>query len=310
MPPRSEAARWARSLALLLVTTISVLYVGEPETGGVARPLSVALSPKQLLTGWVFALPLLTILVAHELGHFFAAKLHRVAVSPPYFLPMPFSPFGTWGAIISMPERIRSRRALLDIGAAGPLAGMLFALPVLVLGLRLSTVQPLEPHALLEGQCLLYSLLKRLLLDIPPGHDVFLHPVAFAGWAGLFVTMINLLPIAQLDGGHVAYALLGKRQNRVSRLVHLALVPLFLVTLSRNLLRARAVGSGAMGLAVQNSTFWLFWFGMLFLLMRVGGKDHPPTDGDEPLGPVRTVIAVLCLVLFVLLFMPAPFTMT
>jgi membrane-associated protease RseP (regulator of RpoE activity) len=223
---------------------------------------------------------------------------------------MPISPFGTWGAIIGMPDRIASRRALLDIGAAGPLAGMVVALPVLVWGLRHSEIKPLAPHSLLEGQSLLYWAIKRVVLGgpIPEGHDVFLHPAAFAGWAGLFVTMINLIPFGQLDGGHIAYALLGPRQNTIARWVRWALLPLFLSNLASHLLAARAqhfpVDWGWN--VASNSAFWLLWFGILGLLSRFGGRDHPPTDPGQPLGVIRTGVAILCLALFVLIFMPAP----
>src|SRR5688572_16220033 len=187
----------------------------------------------ELLTGWVYAVPLMGILTCHELGHYIAARWHGVAASLPYFLPLyKLSPFGTLGAVITMPH-IRSRNALLDIGAAGPLAGIAVAIPVLCAGLALSPVEPHPSTAYIqEGQSLLYWLLKRLVAgDIPEGHDVMLHPTAEAGWVGLFVTMINLLPWGQLDGGHIAYALLGPRQNQLARKVRLAVLGFFLYNL-------------------------------------------------------------------------------
>ena len=268
---------------------------------------------RALASGWKFAVPLFAILLAHEFGHYIAARLHGVRASLPYFLPMPYSPFGTWGAIIGMPDRIATPRALLDIGAAGPLAGLVVALPVLAIGLSWSEVKPLEPHALLEGQCLLYLAMKRVILGpIPAGYDVFLHPTAFAGWAGLFITMINLLPSGQLDGGHIAYALLGRRQDAVANVVYSVLPFLFLGNLALNFSRAKQGGGGndAYELAVANSFFWLLWFGILTLIRRLGGGDHPPTDEGHSLDRRRQGIAVLCLVLFVLLFMPSPFTVT
>lgn len=306
-----------------MLTVVSVLYVGgyeqslsellPAEVGFFnSLPLALPLIGAQLARGWTFALPLMSILLAHEFGHYFAAKLHRVPASLPFFLPMPFSPLGTWGAVIGMPSRIPSRKALLDIGAAGPLAGMVLAVPILVFGLTLSEVKPIASPSFIEGQCLLYTALKRLVIGhaIPSGYDVYLHPVAFAGWAGLFVTMINMLPFGQLDGGHVAYALLGPKQNKVARVVRWLLLPLFLVNLGRNLWAAQAQGwaDGGAEMAVSNSLFWLMWFGMLTLLSRVSGADHPPTDPGEELGVVRKSVAIFCLVLFVLLFMPAPFT--
>lgn len=307
--PRSWAHRWPLHLLLFVGTLTSVFYAGAL---GVLNP-NEEFSWLRLLDGKWFALPLMAILLAHEFGHFFAARYHGVSASLPYFLPMPWSPFGTWGAIIAMPSRIASRRALLDIGAAGPLAGMVVAIPVLVIGLSWSEVKQLDEHALLEGQCLLYWLIKLVMKTIRPGEDVFLHPMAFAGWAGLFVTMINLLPFGQLDGGHVAYALLGDRQNRLAQWIRRALIPLFLYNIGSNFYAAHRAGfsSDELVKAASNSLFWLLWFGILTAMQWLTGADHPPVDDQqEPLGTTRTAIAVLCLVLFVLLFMPAPFTQT
>jgi membrane-associated protease RseP (regulator of RpoE activity) len=267
-----------------------------------------------LYLGWSFAIPLMSILLAHEFGHYFAAKIHGVHASLPYFLPMPFSPFGTWGAIIAMPNRIASRRALLDIGAAGPLAGMVIAVPVLIIGLKLSAVTRTPEHAFMEGQSLFYLGLKALLFPpIPAGYDVELHPTAFAGWAGLFVTMINLIPFGQLDGGHIAYSLFEEKQNRIAPWIRWGLIPLFLIAVARNLFHAHRSGmpQGSVGMIISNSAFWLFWFIMLSVMSRMGGGvNHPPTDPGETLGPRRRAVAIGCMVLFVLLFMPAPLTVS
>ncbi len=163
--------------------------------------------------GWRFAVPLLAILVTHELGHYVLARRHRVPASLPMFVPFP-NQLGTMGAVISM-HPIGSRNALVDIGAAGPLAGLLLAIPITAVGLALSPVEPLTPGGLPRRP--LYSFLKRVVCGpIPHGYDVQLHPVAFAGWTGLFMTMLNLLPVGQLDGGHITYAL-GPRADRWSR---------------------------------------------------------------------------------------------
>lgn len=301
---------WRPNAVLFLLTLVSVFYMGAVTSlaGKSADPLREALSSPW--SGWPFAVPLLAILLAHEFGHFIAARLHGVPASLPYFLPLPLlSPFGTMGAVIAMPQRIKSRNALLDIGAAGPLAGMVVAIPVLAYGLSLSPVLPASgEHYVQEGQGILYWLLKRWVLGpMPPGHDVLLHPTAFAGWAGFLVTMINLLPWGQLDGGHIAYALFGPVQNRAARIVHLSLIGLFVFNLQRFVLPVlQGKSSLSLGGAVMNSLFWLIWFLFLGGIARVArGADHPPTEPGT-LTPLRRVVAVISLLLFAVLFMPTP----
>ena len=158
------------------------------------------------------------ILTAHEFGHYFAARRYRVAVSLPYFIPMPLSMIGTMGAVIRMSRWIPNRRALFDISAAGPLAGVVLAIPVSFVGLMLSTHQPIggESSGIPLGEPLLFELFERILFGAPSdGTVLLLHDVAFAGWVGLFVTGLNLLPMSQLDGGHISYAVFGKRSELV-----------------------------------------------------------------------------------------------
>jgi membrane-associated protease RseP (regulator of RpoE activity) len=184
---------------------------------------------------------------------------------------------------------------------------------VLVVGLAHSEVKPLGEHGMQEGQSLLYLLLKRVVLGpIPPGHDVFLGPVAFAGWAGLLVTMLNLLPVGQLDGGHVAYALFGERQNRYARWFRDALLLLVPVNLAWKLFPALGAGvplAEAWPAALSASTPWIGWWVLLrFVLPALsGGAAHPPTEPGE-LSRGRRVIAIVTLALFVAPFMPAPRT--
>jgi membrane-associated protease RseP (regulator of RpoE activity) len=292
-------------LVLFVATVFSILYTGammvQGESGG----------PFRLASGIPYAIALLSILLTHEFAHFLFARHHRVNASLPFFIPMPLvSPFGTMGAVILMRDRIKSKNALLDIGASGPLAGMMVALPVLLYGLSLSTVKPLTPGGIQEGQSLLYLLVKRVMLgSIPEGSDVYLHPVAFAGWTGLFVTMLNLLPVAQLDGGHVAYALFGPRQNRYSRIVRFSLLAFSAVNFAWHLIPIlRGVPyQDVLGGAFSSSAMWATWFVLLTVLERLSGGGHPPTEPGT-LSPVRRIVAIGTLVLFVLLFMPTPMT--
>jgi membrane-associated protease RseP (regulator of RpoE activity) len=301
--------RWRKNLILFVVTTLSVFLTGALyEAHGTDPMRDVRSLLRALPSGWKFAVPLMSILLVHELGHFFAARYHRVPASLPFFIPLPLlSPFGTMGAVIGMRGRIRSRNALLDIGAAGPLAGLVVALPVLIYGLMTSPVRVPDNTGWQEGQSLLYLFLKRVILGpIPVDRDVILNSMAFAGWSGLFVTALNLLPVYQLDGGHVAYALLGPRQNRIGRWIHWGLLLVFAFNFARFMAPVVRTGRWAdASMAFQSSNFWLWWFFLLHILARLGGKDHPPTDPGE-LSPRRRVVAVFTLVLFILLFMPTP----
>ncbi len=286
---------------LFVLTVASVFFVGNVVWG----------------SRWQFAVALLTILVAHESGHYIAARLHRVPASLPYFIPLPIlSPFGTMGAVILMPERIRSRKALFDIGAAGPLAGMLFAIPIMIYGLSLSHLGPMDngPH-IQEGQSLLYMGLKALVFGhIGPDQDVFIHPIALAAWTGFLVTFLNMLPFGQLDGGHVAYALLGDRHNRVVRWVMWvpAVMVLYnLVKFGKPLL-PRLLADGYSKLPAGTLTpltsavmTWVVLFGLLVLMARFSGSEHPEVD-DTSLSAGRKLLAVVTLALVVLLFMPTP----
>jgi membrane-associated protease RseP (regulator of RpoE activity) len=315
------------AVSLFVATFIATTYVGAHNAG--AEPISllgwfdhlpgsVAATARRIAhdvgnyawgSGLSYSVPLMSILLAHELGHFIAARIHRVPASPPFFVPMPLPPLGTMGAVILMRERIPRRDALLDIGAAGPLAGLCVAIPVLAYGIATSPVSEVVPNMTytMEGRSLLYvGLLYLLKGPIPEGSDIMLSPTAFAGWAGLLVTMINLIPAAQLDGGHVAYALFGKRQDTYSRRVRALLLPVaVVVSLAYGV---HDVLAGVRGEALQASFApgvpWLLWWGLLRLMTRTGRPEHPPTDDDQ-LSPGRRVVAIGTLLLFVLLFMPA-----
>ena len=289
--------------AVLFVATVaSILYTAAYAAWHPGEPI-------RLVNGVAYTVSLLAILLTHEFAHYAFARYHGVNASLPHFIPMPFvTPFGTMGAVILMRDRIKSKNALLDIGASGPIAGMLVAIPVLLYGLAHSQVEPpAETGLTQEGQSLFYWLLKSIAIGpIPEGWDVQLSPMAFAGWTGLFITMLNLLPVGQLDGGHVAYALFGPRQNRVSAIIRWSL--LLLVPINAAWRLAPALHSGLndrlISMAVTASSPWLGWFIVLTLLERVSGG-HPPTEPGE-LSPMRRVVAIATLVLFVLLFMPTP----
>lgn len=307
-PPAEEPVRFDPrvNLVCFLATVGTVFWVAPAWSSVESSELSLL---DHFRVGWMFAVPLLTILLFHEFGHYFAARLHRVPASLPYFIPIPLS-LGTFGAVIAMPERIRSRNVLLDFGAAGPLAGLVVALVMLTIGLSLSPVLPLANAGYWqEGQSLLYLGLKYLVLGpIPEGHDVALHPTAAAGWAGLLLTMLNLIPYGQLDGGHIAYALLGKRQALLGRWVRLGVLGLFCCQL------VWFMGPVVFGnterpwhFALSDASTWLFWFLLISVLRHYqGGDEHPETDDDSVLSPARRWVAWGCAVLFVLLFMPTP----
>jgi membrane-associated protease RseP (regulator of RpoE activity) len=306
------------NLLLFGVTLFSVLLAGAlygyagPDPSSLGELLADLL--RALPSGIPFAASLLAILLAHEFGHYLAARFHKTAVTLPYFLPFPGSPFGTLGAFIQLKEPPRDRRVLLDIGLAGPLAGLVVAVPILLFGLAISDVTHLPNTArlaanqVLEGNSILYLASKfvvtgKLLpeplsygsggvltywvryffLGIPTpfgGLDVQLSPVAWAGWAGLLVTALNLIPAGQLDGGHLLYVLLGKRAGR--------LLPYLIV--------------GLVALGVVWSGWWL-WAALIFFLGRAHAQ---PMDEITPLDPARKALAVFGLLVFLMTFTPVP----
>ena len=283
---------WRTNLSLFLVTAASVFWTGlhtGPDNLESLSVLALLRSPAALKCGAQFTVTLLAILVAHEFGHFIAARIHKVDASLPFFIPIPYpiSPFGTMGAVIRMRGSIPNRRALLDIGAAGPLAGLAVAIPAYIWGVMHSGWTPITPEAQTLGDSTLTRLLNHFGPSLPPGMDLFLSPVAYAAWIGFFITMINLLPIGQLDGGHIAYALLGPRQNRVSIYVHRSLLAFFCVSLVSFVYPDLRAGFGLvrLGQHVQNSLFWLGLFEFLAVLGTLSSVE--PLKAEESLS-VRT----------------------
>lgn len=311
-PEATDAPAKLVPALLFLATVWSVFHAGALLAGALPPrgPLVGLFDPKFLLTGASFALPLLAILVTHELGHYVAARWHGLPASLPYFIPLPLLGFfGTLGALIGMHDDVRSRNALLDLGASGPLAGLVVAIPTVMWGLAHSELAPQLSHGYLqEGSSLFYLFLQRVIVGpIPPGYDLMLHPTALAGWAGLWLTMLNLFWWGQLDGGHVAYALLGERHHWLARWSRRALLALFAYNVLRFVVPV-LLGESRLGLreALSNSAFWLVWFVVLHVVERASGESQHPPYEPGPLSRARKVVGWLCMALFALLFMPTP----
>lgn len=308
------------NLIMFILTVISVLVTGA--LYNTTEPLPSRIGPAIwaiISTGLPFTISLLAILGAHEFGHYLMGRHHGVNVTLPYFIPLPLvSPVGTMGAFINMKEPPKNRRILLDIGIAGPLAGLIVAIPVLLIGLSLSTVSPLpsgvEDGGMLtiEGNSVLYLASKFLVFgrllpapasygDVSPllywlryfftarpvplgGMDVILHPVAWAGWFGILVTALNLIPAGQLDGGHMMYVLFGRKFAERS-------LPFILIAVV------------LLGFLWNG---WWLWAALIFLL---GRSYAEPLDQITPLDNRRRVLAVIALILFLLVFTPVPLSL-
>lgn len=314
MPQGNQPSRVWVNVLLFALTILSTLFVGATWSDQVPPDADLSWLLTHLWIGWPFALSLMTILTGHELGHYFAGRYYKVPVSLPFFIPLPVPPLGTMGAAIIMKGRTINRRQMLTVGAAGPLVGFVLAVPILILGLSLSTVEPMtapSPGSIifLEGNSLLYLLLKFAVFGqvlpgsgapvtllatlneigaalvgafpIDRGYDVFIHPVALAGWAGLLVTALNLLPVGQLDGGHVLYSLVGQRAKVLTWPIIGILVLLGLVFWQG----------------------WLLWAALIFLF----GQSHPdPLDDVTRLDTSRKIVAIAVLLVFVLTFSVLP----
>jgi len=270
-------------LLLFLATVVTTVVAGALQQG--VNPLT---HPELLYKGIPFSFTLLLILGTHEMGHYLVSRRHHLDVTLPYFIPAPPIPFiiGTFGAFIKIRSPIQDKRALLDVGCAGPLTGVVFAIPVILAGLHLSQVtsMPLGSEGLTLGEPLLFQLLSWLTFgSLAPDQQVLLHPVAFAGWIGLLVTALNLLPVGQLDGGHVSYALFPAYH--------------------------RLISYGCLGLLVICGVwFWQGWLMWAVLLAFLGLRHPAPYYDWVPLDRRRRVLGVITILVFVLTFSPAPFT--
>jgi membrane-associated protease RseP (regulator of RpoE activity) len=280
LPPRPRLGRPWVNLVLFLATVVTTIFAGAVQEG--VNPLQ---NPAQLARGIPFSFALLTILGVHELSHYTVSRWRGIAVTLPYFIPSPLPFLGTFGAFIQMRSAVRDRRALFDMGLAGPMAGLAMSILFLALGLSRSEIIPyvMEEEGMGLGTSLLMEGIARLVLrQSTQDVTVMLHPLALAGWFGFFVTAMNFMPIGQLDGGHMAYALFGERFRVVARIAMVVLV--------------------GMGLLFWQG--WLFWAFLSFVM----GMDHPlPQDAITDLDPPRKALGILALVLLALIITPQPF---
>ena len=311
--PDPKPAQVSINIILFLLTVLSVLFVGMQPVGQMPSDAAgqILFLAKNLLTGWPYAVSLMSILMAHEFGHYLMSRHHKTQATLPYFIPLPISQLGTMGAAIIMQGTPKNKRVLFDIGVAGPLAGMVVAIPVLFLGLSLSHLDVIKPVAGMyqEGNSLLYLMAKYLtfgkLLPAPVSlggvtpfmywlkyfftgqpypigaTDVFISPVAFAGWVGLLVTALNLIPAGTLDGGHVVYSWFGEKAAKAFPFILLALVAL--------------------------GVFWNGWWIWAVLLLWLGRVHAEPLDQITPLDLNRRALAALVILIFILTFSPVPF---
>lgn len=266
-------------IILFVATFLTTLVAGALQKG-----INIIAEPIRIVEGLPFAGTLMTILLCHELSHYATSKKHHTKATLPYFIPAP-SIIGTFGAFIKMKSPIITRKALIDIGASGPIAGFIVSVIASIIGLSMSEIVFLKhaEGALSLGDSILFSFLSKVVMGVSPdNHDILLHPVAFAGWIGLFVTSLNLIPVGQLDGGHIAFAILGERHRYIS----IALVVV---------------------LAVLGIFYWEGW-ALWAVLMLILGIKHPPVlYWEVPLDPKRRFIGILTFIIFIITFIPSPF---
>jgi membrane-associated protease RseP (regulator of RpoE activity) len=289
--PKFQDKVWRHVLLFvltILTTTLAGSFHYAEFAGGFNRTAPATTAVGWLLHGLWYSGTVLAILGCHEMGHYLACRYYAVDASLPFFLPLPPPfPTGTLGAFIRIREAIPSKRMLFDIGIAGPIAGFLVTVPTLFIGLAMSNLVRIPPDFVgyWLGEPLLFKAVVKLLYGTPPdGYSINLHPMAFGAWFGLIATALNLIPIGQLDGGHISYAVLGRRSSQLT----LAMVV------------------AAIGLAYFSSS-WIVWttlmIGMLFLF----GRHHPRTfDEHEPLDRQRMLLALVALIILIICFTPAP----
>lgn len=307
-PEELSPSRVAFHLFLLFITAITTTLTGaafsvqiqtaaDSLIGELFSPFlaiarqSAAGNYEAIASGLLFTFTLLTILGAHELGHYFACRYYGIRATLPFFIPAPpvLTPFGTFGAVIKIKEPIYSRRALFDIGIAGPLAGFVFAVPASIIGLMFAKAAAPPTAAGMQFNDPLLFMIVMKIMGLP--QFIEWNPVYWAAWGSLLVTALNLFPVGQLDGGHVLYAITGQRGHQlVSRIVCAALILL-----------------AVLSMVWYSSPVWLVWSLVLLFMLKIG---HPPVVEEEPLGLGRMALAVFALLVFLLCFMPFPITMS
>jgi Zn-dependent protease len=283
------------NILLFIVTCLSAFVVGLSWSVNYTFSDDLALNPQSLPPPQVFSDPrivnlslvyaavLIAILLGHEMGHYLTCRFYRIEATLPFFIPAP-TLIGTLGAFIKIQSPITRKKQLFDIGIAGPLAGFVLSLPVLVYGLSLSKIVPSLPRedTLVFGEPLLLKFIGGLLFrDLPANSDLLIHPIAFAGWVGILVTAFNLFPIGQLDGGHIAYALIGPK--------------------SKPLAKAFLVAFFIMGIF-----FWVGWIVWALVILLLGLRHPRVIDETEELSPLRRVLGAVVVAIFILSFIPAP----
>jgi len=239
--------------------------------------------PRIIRLSLVYAAVLIVILLGHEMGHYLTCRFYRIEATLPFFIPAP-TLIGTLGAFIKIKSPITRRKQLFDIGVAGPLTGFLLSLPALIYGLSLSKVVPAIPRedAMVFGEPLLLKIIAGLMFrGVPAQSDLFLHPVAFAGWVGILVTAFNLFPVGQLDGGHVSFALLGEKSKRLAQMLLVVFV-------------------------IMGIFFWIGWIVWTLVIVLLGLRHPRVIDDRERLSPSRRFIGAVILLIFILSFIPAP----
>ena len=295
--PAPSPLQWALSILLLFLTFCTTTFAGFfYATGflGIRNPASLLFppDPRMLAACVSFSFPLIGILTAHELGHYFACRHYGMKCTPPYFIPAPLPLTGTLGAFIKIKSHFRNKRALFDIGIAGPLAGFLFSLPVLWIGISISRLTPKLPDGftgLTFGEPLIFRLIGIAALGYAPERqDMIAHPMAMAGWVGLLATSLNLLPIWQLDGGHISYAVFGAKRHK--KLSYAAVASLIIVSF----------------MGWPTPSYLLFALMLLIIGWRLRFYHPAPLTDEGPLGTVRVILAVIALIILILSFTPIP----